>query len=125
MGANATLAGAKAQIVAELEAAASGFGGADVFAYLPEQSEYINGKAVAVFTAGYTPTSWQIAVQILVSATVSIKAAQDAIDTWMPAVDHALSKSYGPQAWVVELAATEDAPYYSATLVLDVGREDF
>jgi hypothetical protein len=125
VGANSSLAGAKAQIVAELRAAQASFGEADVFEYSPDPSEYMNGKAVAVFTAGYTPTTWQIAVQILVSITVNVKDAQDAIDEWMPAIDAALSKSYGPQAWTVDLGATPDAPYYSATNVLDVGREDF
>lgn len=123
MGVNASLVGAKAEIVSELTAAAATFGNSDVFAYQPDVSEFMKGIAVAVFTAGITPEFWLIGVRVLVSGTTSPKAAQDAMDAHMLAIDSALHTAYGPRAWTVEFA-TQDAPYYSATNILNVGRED-
>ncbi|MDQ3106419.1 MAG: hypothetical protein M3Q68_01250 [Actinomycetota bacterium] len=119
-----TLSNAKAEIVAELEAAQASFGGAPVFGYQPPVDHLNDGVAVCVFTVGATPTSWRIGVRLLITATVAAADAQALIDDWMPAVVAALSSHYGPEDWVTEFP-TEDAPYYAATNVLEVGREDF
>jgi hypothetical protein len=122
--ARTTAAGAKAEVAAALTAAAATFGSADVFAYQPQIAELDNGLGVAVFTAGITPDFWQIGVRVIITATVSQQTSQDALDTYTLAVDAALSSRYGPSNWVFEFPS-EDAPWYAATNVLQVGREDY
>lgn len=120
----ATPAGAKAEVYAALVAGASSFGSPDVFAYQPQIAELNNGKGVAVFTAGITPDFWQIGVRIILTATADQKSPQDDLDTFTIAVDAALSSRYGPSNWVFEFP-TEETPWYAATNVLQVGREDY
>lgn len=111
-------------MVAQLTAASANFGSANVFAYQPAIAELDNGLGVAVFTAGITPDFWQIGVRVIVTATVVQKDAQDNLDTYTLAVDAALSARYGPSNWTFEFPS-EEAPWYAATNVYQVGREDY
>lgn len=120
-----TLVSAKADIVSELRAASVVTADSlDVFDYMPPISALEQGRGIAVFTAGITADFWQIGMRIMVSALASPKDAQDQLDEWMPALSDALSSPYGPEEWEITFPS-EEAPYYAATCILQVGREDY
>lgn len=119
-----TLTEAKAELVALLEAARATFDEAQVHDHQPLLSNLNDGKGVCVFTVRYTRESYFLGVRILISGGWSPADAQARLDEWIPAVEAALTSHYGPIDFTTEFA-TEDDPYYAATVVLEVGREDF
>lgn len=92
----------------------------------PVLSGGINGPvALCVFTAGMDADFWQIGVRLLVSAAVDAKDAQDTLDLLMPRVDVATNTGgYGPAVWQVDYP-TEESPFFTATCIYNVGRQDY
>lgn len=121
-----TLANAKAELVALLVTggAPAVSGVTQVYGYDPPVKDLAGPVAIAVSTDSVTPTEWRLAVRIYITATVDAKQAQDDLDTLIPAVDAKLTSGFGPSQWTIDLPS-EERPFYTATHVLEVGREDY
>lgn len=118
---SSSVADAKADVYALLNGTVTGV--TETYDHLPPLANLNGPVCLCVYTAGVTADFWLIAVRLFVEQGVDPKLAQDTLDLLMPSVD-AKAGPFGPLAWIVD-GASEDSPYWSATCVYEVGREDY
>lgn len=118
-----TLANAKAELVS-LTASITGV--TERFDHHPTSPTGLRGPvSLAVFTAGMDADYWQLGLRLFVTATIDPKQAQDDLDVLMPLIDVATNNGgFGPSNWTIDFP-TEEAPFFAATCIFNVGRQDY
>lgn len=117
-----SLADRKAELVALL----GDLDGVDaVWDHLPHRQQ-ADKTSVCVYTDGYDPEFWRIAVRVYKHQGSDPKSSQDELDTLLPAVDAATDNGvFGPSRWDIDYPVGTESQWYVATQVYEVGREDF
>lgn len=116
----ATITSAKAALVAQITAAAI----TDVTVLGYEPAAVPRGLTVTVATSHVLTDEYLFAVRLYVSDN-NPQLAQASIDTLIPAVEAALSGTYGPVEWEVFLDAVDSGDVVLATASVTAPREDF
>lgn len=129
--ARTSLSAAKAELFALLAnvstgapvAALTAQGVTIVYDHEPAPGQQPRDVAITLATVGQSPLFWQLALRLYVPAQVDAKAAQDTIDTAMPAIDALMTDGFGPSQWTVDWI--DDIQAFVAENRLDVGRDDY
>ena len=116
----ATLASAKAALVAQITAAAI----PEVTVLGFEPAAVPRGLTVTVATSHVLAEEYLFAVRVYVTDN-NPQIAQTSIDALIPLVEAALSGTYGPIEWEVFLDAADAGDVVLATASVTAPREDF